>query len=322
MVFLREDQDALFALAGEASESLGLRQSWVEKDFWITELLRSVSKETSDVYTVFKGGTSLSKVFGLTKRFSQDVDILVVVTTPKSDQFGDGSIDKRLKEITARASDDLGLEAHTVTSSKGEKRYSTYTYPTRIPEDDISRDVFLEMGTRGSDIPESQALSVRSYISEHLQREDPDAIEEFEELAPLEVRVLAPERTLVEKLALLNALGESYPDDADDLVRAARHVYDIAALLSPGEVRTRLESSPTMIRDLAPEVERISQENFDTATPRPDGGFGESVVFAVGNAACEALRQSYEGNLPSLVYEELRPFDECLEIVRSSAHLL
>lgn len=50
----------------------------VEKDFWVcfTLQLLFATPELADKF-VFKGGTSLSKVFGIIKRFSEDVDLSV-----------------------------------------------------------------------------------------------------------------------------------------------------------------------------------------------------------------------------------------------------
>ena len=323
MARLRDDPDSLFALVGAAAEGIGLVQSWVEKDFWITELLRSVAKPTDDVYAVFKGGTSLSKALRLTQRFSQDVDILVVVTTPLSKDFGSRSVDKRLKLITSRASEDLGLEAQPVGApTTGVKRYSRLEYPTRVPQDAISRDVLLEMGTRGSDIPESERMSVSSHIADYLQQADPEALEEFEDLAPVEVRVLAPERTLAEKLSVLNTAGARYPAGAGDLARAVRHLYDIDALLRSEHMKAKLEAEPTMIRRLTSEVERISREEFDQWEPRPASGFAAASIFDPTTEAGIALRAAYEGDLPSLVYGHLPTFDGCLRTVRNCSALL
>jgi predicted nucleotidyltransferase component of viral defense system len=51
---------------------------FVEKDFWVTELLRAVVSEAavSCAVAIFKGGTSLSKAYRIIERFSEDVDIL------------------------------------------------------------------------------------------------------------------------------------------------------------------------------------------------------------------------------------------------------
>ena len=62
-------------ITGATAAALAIPAEFVEKDFWVVELLRSLfhpSAVSADVTIVFKGGTSLSKGFGLTQRFSED----------------------------------------------------------------------------------------------------------------------------------------------------------------------------------------------------------------------------------------------------------
>ncbi len=60
----------------ETANRRGLTKLIVEKDFWVCFMLRFLfdTPKLSDKL-VFKGGTSLSKVFGIINRFSEDVDL-------------------------------------------------------------------------------------------------------------------------------------------------------------------------------------------------------------------------------------------------------
>ena len=86
MALLREHHDDRKALVSRTADALGIGEVFVEKDFWVTEVLRaataSIELEARDgsrhpVSTIFKGGTSLSRVHGLIDRFSEDVDLLI-----------------------------------------------------------------------------------------------------------------------------------------------------------------------------------------------------------------------------------------------------
>lgn len=86
MPLLREQRNDLSALVGLTADALGIGAVFFEKDFWVTEVLRAatapIGLEARDgsrhsVSTIFKGGTSLSRVHGLIERFSEDVDLLV-----------------------------------------------------------------------------------------------------------------------------------------------------------------------------------------------------------------------------------------------------
>jgi len=57
-------------LFSETASLLGMNPAIVEKDFWVCWILKHL-------FAVFKGGTSLSKVFGLIDRFSEDIDLIL-----------------------------------------------------------------------------------------------------------------------------------------------------------------------------------------------------------------------------------------------------
>ena len=55
------------------SRSRGLGAALVEKDYWVTHTLWALQAQGFEIW--FKGGTSLSKGFGLIERFSEDLDL-------------------------------------------------------------------------------------------------------------------------------------------------------------------------------------------------------------------------------------------------------
>jgi len=62
----------------EAAGRLGMNPAIVEKDFWVCWILKRLFSEPElRGQMVFKGGTSLSKVYGLIDRFSEDIDLIL-----------------------------------------------------------------------------------------------------------------------------------------------------------------------------------------------------------------------------------------------------
>ena len=62
----------------ETAVKKGISPAVVEKDFWVCWTLKhlfSIDEIKSKI--VFKGGTSLSKVFGVIDRFSEDIDLIL-----------------------------------------------------------------------------------------------------------------------------------------------------------------------------------------------------------------------------------------------------
>ena len=208
---LRDNPDELDALVGVTADALGMPAVYVEKDFWVTEVLRAASEERSIALTdgslapvkfTFKGGTSLSRVFGIVERFSEDVDLLAEFPA-------DTSLTARhkvLKLVDQSVRDHLSLPGDRVTvgsSTTGVKRYTTYAYPTATTETSLKEGVLLELGSRGGTHP-SAAHSYRSLVAEHAITVIGEAETAWEEFAPFDVNVLAPERTLFEELAAVH----------------------------------------------------------------------------------------------------------------------
>jgi predicted nucleotidyltransferase component of viral defense system len=123
------EPDAVAALSAQVALETGLPAAHIEKDFWITEVLRGVvaAAAAANVEVLFKGGTSLSKAFGLIRRFSEDVDVLVIFPPG-----GQGARDTLLKRLVRGATEATLLAPVTVpeATGKGEKRGTRFYYGT------------------------------------------------------------------------------------------------------------------------------------------------------------------------------------------------
>ena len=76
--FARRPADDLQRIFREAGAQRAVAPHIVEKDFWVCWLLRLIFADAElGGHLVFKGGTSLSKVFGVIQRFSEDIDLSV-----------------------------------------------------------------------------------------------------------------------------------------------------------------------------------------------------------------------------------------------------
>jgi hypothetical protein len=87
----------------------------------------------------------------------------------------------------------------------GFTRNADYLVPSRLDSSAIRPGVRLEMGIRGGTMPGTQLRGISSYIADYIMATGIEA--DFEGLAPVGVDVIAPVRTLAEKLALLHDAG-------------------------------------------------------------------------------------------------------------------
>ncbi len=126
---LRADLDELEVYITRISAATGIPASHIEKDYWVTEVLRgaaAASRETG-CSVVFKGGTSLSKAHHLIRRFSEDVDLIAILPAGTKSQR-----DNTLKAFVRGAETTTGIAAETdrETTTTGVKRTTVFSYPT------------------------------------------------------------------------------------------------------------------------------------------------------------------------------------------------
>ncbi|WP_433717340.1 nucleotidyl transferase AbiEii/AbiGii toxin family protein (plasmid) [Nocardia sp. CA-084685] len=332
---LRKHPNELSALIASTAAAHEIDQLFVEKDFWVTEVLRAcfqpfevtTATGSQPVIVIFKGGTSLSRVFNLIERFSEDVDLLI------SFPEGGSSIkarDNALKQIRDAVTTHLELPDNAMRpmeSTTGVKRNVRYLYPKLLAysqtEAVVTDTVLLEMGCRGGAFP-IETHTLRSMVADHAQREFGDTAQTWEEFAPVTVTVLAAERTMLEKLSMLHDGFARQPEEKAiaNLQRGARHLYDIHQLLSSPDVVATLESmGQEQVAALCADIDNHSAAAGFDYTPRPAGGFGHSPLVDPDAAGQLPLRQGFAAAM-KLVYGTKPTVDDCLQKIRASAHLL
>ena len=92
-------QDAVVA----TSQQKGIREIYIEKDYWVTYVLYNIFKNEIGNETVFKGGTALLKCFNLIQRFSEDIDLLVL----RKETDSSNKLKNKIKKISKCVDDVL-----------------------------------------------------------------------------------------------------------------------------------------------------------------------------------------------------------------------
>ena len=294
------DADEFGPTLDAVAERLDISATAVEKDYWVSQVLRVLGAEHRDDF-IFKGGTSLSKAFGIVERFSEDIDVLVL-----PGDRGRGAVDKLIKAIGAAAAAGIGGEATAVGGAEsGRHRSYALSYPaTREATTLIETRVLLEMGVRGGPEPH-QAAAISSLLGATLAEAGTD-LDEYEDLALFEVLVLHPARTLLEKLVHVHELAFRLVDDADLEAdrRSGRHFYDIHQLLGDDRVLGLL-ADRDQTRKVIESIDEITRAYFGGpvgVSVRPEDGFASSPAFDPSTSASARLRASYEATMPELYF--------------------
>jgi Nucleotidyl transferase AbiEii toxin, Type IV TA system len=329
MTQLRMEPDDLDALVAATAEALGIDAAFVEKDFWVIEVLRAATREITvrakdgqqhPIEIIFKGGTSLSRAYGLVERFSEDVDLLVAFPNV---ELSIGVRDRALKAIRDAVAVHLGCDFTAVASTKGIKQNVRYPYATRHGSPAVTEGVLLEMGSRGGTYP-SQSHKLRSLLAEYAISTLGETEASWDEFAAVRVSVLAAERTLLEKLALLHDAACRFPGEParTKLLQGGRHLYDVHQLLRSQAVLRALNShGADGVQALWSDIDEHSQNADFSFTPRPKAGFMASPLLDRESPCHPVARQGYTAAM-DLVYGKKPTFDDCIELIRAHAALL
>lgn len=297
--------DAIEAAARPQQEGgLGIKSIFIEKDYWICRSLSLMADGDKDNRAIFKGGTSLTKAYGIGARFSEDIDVAIAEAWTLSGNQLKNLIRRTSKNMTA------GLEELVIPglTSKGSHYHKAfYTYPQAI---DVSQtgaikagQLLVEINSFANPYPfEQRTLS--SFLTDFLQLSGNGHLIEEYGMQSFKVNVLDRRRTLAEKLVSLIrcSLADLY---IPQLTAKIRHFYDLHHLLQDDECSTYLYSG-AFTDDFASLLDH-DRQSFD----KPEGWqirrLEDSPLMTDLPQVWNDLRNVYLSELPDLAY---RPVPE------------
>jgi hypothetical protein len=234
----------------QAAARLGLSAQIVEKDFWVCwSLKRLFELDEFRNHLTFKGGTTLSKVYRIIERFSEDIDVAIErdllgfggLNSPEEGKTGKQQqrridrlkttcqaviADRLMPQLDAAITATLGGNADwrlVLDSTDPDRQTLLFTYPAAIRGElspYFSTSVKIELGARSDHFPVEQAL-IAPYVADAF----PDAMDHPQ----TSVRVLTAVRTFWEKATILHVLHHQ-PEGKRVGPRMSRHYYDIYQL--------------------------------------------------------------------------------------------
>lgn len=324
LAFLAFPADERKVYIDEAAARLSVAPVIVEKDFWVCWLLGLLFEASFRDAIVFKGGTSLSKVFGVINRFSEDIDLSLAPTflgldePDTTDALSKGQAskwmeraeakctevvhDKVLPEISSAIQLQLGAtEQSWLTFEVDAHSHSPvlyFQYPTTQPPalEYLRRSVKLEFGSLTEQRP-TGSHNVRPWIADAL----PDTFADWR----CEVVALDLHRTFWEKATILHA-EHHRPADKATPDRFARHYADTAALALHADAARAVTHS-----ELRDRVVRWKSRFFGSAWARYDLAVPPTFKLMPPPDREAVLRRDYQA-MRDMYLAEPRPFEEIL----------
>lgn len=218
-MYLHEDKEQFIQAVNLTSYQLAVMERIVEKDYYVTMLLRLLAERMP--FIVFKGGTSLSKCYKAILRFSEDIDIAVNIPLTQGQK-------KKLKYTIIDIVKELGLQILNLDETQSRKDYNQYViaYSTALSqsEDMMQPTILIETSYTTISFP-TVTLDVGSMIGDMMMQEAPDILEKYH-MDTFEMEVQRIDRTLIDKVF---AICDYYLQG--NVKRHSRHIYDIYKLL-------------------------------------------------------------------------------------------
>jgi len=280
---------------------LGCAPEVLEKDVWVCWVLRTLFDMPGRLPMAFKGGTSLSKVFGAIQRFSEDVDVTLDFRglEPGINPFAQGVSRSRLGKLGESLKSKVREHVRDVvlpgfdaafTAQFGSRGASVATiggddgdilrfrYPSVFDAPAYLREsVLIEFGGRNTTEPNE----------EHVVRPDiADRLPGLEFPCP-GVTVLSPHRTFWEKATLVHVECQR-PEARASAERLSRHWYDLAILADLPIGREAVER-----RDLLEEVVKVKKVFYHSGNARYDDCLTGDLRLVPGDAAREVLARDF-----------------------------
>lgn len=312
---LHRDKNQFAGAIQVTSQELGIAPEFVEKDYWICQILQRLSRHPQNKRIVWKGGTSLSKAYKLIKRFSSDVDFAVLL---------EGLSQNQQKKLVARIGKDIVVDLEeldmpeiTIKNNRFRKTYHGYTSVLGKRKDTLNflgNHVIVEINTYGNPYPFVNK-SIKPFITEMMEQRELYAMIKEMDMMPFKLNILDKRRTLCEKVVSL--IRFSFEDDeVSGIASKIRHFYDIYYLMNDNECIEYFNS--TFTEDFIKLIAHDKAE-FDRPSKWKNSDILESPLFVDFNSLWNKVSGVYNSELGALSYGTI---PTSIEILETFSHLL
>lgn len=314
------------------ADRLGTTSQNIEKDFWVCWTLDALfNGRPSGPRLLFKGGTSLSKGFGLIRRFSEDIDVtvfrddlgedysieqLTTMSRKKRDRALDdikaaceayinGELFGQLGTIAAQTCERNGLAANQIRiePNPDDAQSLLVHYPTATPTDAyIDKLVKIESGAKSALDPNA-VHSLVPYANDDL----PD----FDLTVP-NATIVDAERTFWDKVVILHGLRQWF-ERRGELKggghRISRHYYDLHTLMTSPLGAEAIKDLNLGADCVAHARMFFNRPDFDLASAHPP-----TFTLTPEREMYDDLRRDYAA-MTTMIFGEPPAFDAIVETI-------
>ncbi len=293
---------------------IGISPLFIEKDYWICRSLKLMVENDNEGRAVFKGGTSLSKAYGIGTRFSEDIDVAISEAWTLSGNQLKNLIRKTAHNMTE------GLEEIVVPgkTSKGSHYHKAYYHYSQVVESVSATSInpgqiLVEINSFANPYP-CEKREIQSFLADFFQKSgNGDLILEYG-MQPFTVPVLDKRRTLLEKLVSL--IRCSLADDyISQLTAKIRHFYDLHYLIQDKDILAYIHSD-AFYSDFSTLLEH-DRKQFSKPEGWQERMLDESPLLLSLGEVWAKLETTYTNELSELAYTDIPESQQIQDSVKS-----
>lgn len=297
----------------------------VEKDWWVTAILKVLFSLSPAKYMFFKGGTSLSKGWNLIDRFSEDIDIALYRDFYLNELGKDcakAATNNQVKNLRIVNRDyivgEFAEELKTKLIEAGSEECNVMPITTKKDGSLVDHDsdpVVIEIHYPSKVNSDAYVRNVVKIEISCLSMKEPyelkcisslvgDAFPQIDNETYAEIQTITPTRTFLEKAFLLN---EEYQRKNPRTERMSRHLYDLERLMDTPFAKAAL-SDMELYQNIIAHRKRfyhVGGVNYELNHP-------STISFCPTGALRDRMRIDYETMRRSMIYGEKLSFESLI----------
>ena len=303
----------------ETASLMNTTNAIVEKDFWVVWTLNKLfSDDRLNKILMFKGGTSLSKVFNLIGRFSEDIDLIldwreITNLNPLDAQASKNKQVKFNEQINENAKvyikDKLLPIISEILSSqctcefdidKKGNYFVNINYPSAFTDSALRPKILLEIGPLASWLP-SASFEIESFVA----TEFPQLFKETK----CTVNAIVAKRTFWEKATILHQEANRIKEKRIP-IRHSRHYYDLAQMVQ-SDVKDEALRDLRLLED----VVVFKQKFYMSAWAKYEDAKIGTFKILPPESRYKELKDDYT-SMRSMIFDKYLEFDEIISILK------
>ena len=291
---LHRDKYSFLNIIGLIHSVTGIREDILEKDYYVTLLLKELSEKQETLPAYFKGGTALYKAQKSIRRFSEDIDLTICI-----DNCSGSQAKKRLETATKKY---LSLPRTSRKELEDDRKGSitaVYDYMPLVTvdtDDPLQRFGYVKVeGTSFTVSEPFSTLEIEPVIYTYATEEQRSILREQFGVMPFPIKTIRLERIFADKI-----FAAEFYYERGMYFDVAKHIYDVSVMLDLQPIQDMLGNTGLFLE--MSEYKRL-EETRRTGSDLADRKFPDFKIF-YDISDNTALKDAYQNMQKNYVFSE------------------